>query len=158
MAVSLVLLLAFLIGVVCGLRSLTGPALVCWAAHLGWLNLTGSHLAFLANLITVIVFSLLALGELAADKTPKIPRRTTPMPLGVRIVLGGLCGAAFAIAGGASVVLGCLLGGLGGLLGAYGGYFARRAATSEGRLPDFPVALVEDLIAIAGGLFLVSRF
>ena len=158
MTVALVLLLAFLIGMVCGLRSLTGPALVCWGAHLGWLNLAGSHLAFLAGLISVIIFSLLAIFELIADKTPKIPARTAPGPLIWRILMGGLCGAAFAVAGGASLGLCCLLGSLGGVLGAYAGYWSRRALTSQGRLPDLPVALVEDLIVIGGGLFLVSRF
>lgn len=158
MAVVLVLLLALLIGIVCGLRSLTGPALVCWGAHLGWLNLAGSHLAFLASLISLIIFLLLALFELIADKTPKIPRRTTPGPLIWRILMGGLCGAAFAVAGDASLGLCCLMGGLGGVLGAFAGYNARRALTSQGRLPDLPVALFEDLIAIGGGLFLVSRF
>jgi len=158
MAVALVLLLAFLIGIVCGLRSLTGPALVCWGGHLGWLNLAGSHLAFLASLISLIIFSLLALFELIADKTPKIPPRTTPGPLVWRILTGGLSGAAFAVAGDASLVMCCLLGGLGGVIGAFAGYWARRALTSQGRLPDLPVALFEDLIAIGGGLFLVSRF
>ena len=38
MAPSEVLLLAFLIGVVCGLRSLTAPAVVAWAAHRGWIQ------------------------------------------------------------------------------------------------------------------------
>ena len=36
---NLVFLLAFGIGLITGLRSMTGPAVVCWAAHLGWLNL-----------------------------------------------------------------------------------------------------------------------
>ena len=158
MAAALVVVLAFLIGLVCGLRSMTGPALVCWGAHLGWLHLAGSHLAFLASPITLIVFSLLAVGELIADQLPKIPRRTTAGPLTARVLLGGMCGGAFAIAGGGSFAMSCLLGGLGGLIGAFGGYAARRVATSEGRLPDFPVAVFEDLIAIGGGLFLVSRF
>ncbi len=158
MAAALVVVLAFLIGLVCGLRSMTGPALVCWGAHLGWLHLAGSHLAFLASPITLIVFSLLAVGELIADQLPKIPRRTTAGPLTARVLLGGMCGGAFAIAGGGSFAMSCFLGGLGGLIGAFGGYTARHVATSEGRLPDFPVAVFEDLIAIGGGLFLVSRF
>jgi uncharacterized membrane protein len=37
MTPSQVLLLAFLIGVVAGLRSLTAPAVVAWAAHRNWL-------------------------------------------------------------------------------------------------------------------------
>lgn len=154
----MVFLLALLIGVVCGLRSLTGPALVAWGAHLGWLDLTGSHLAFLANIISVVIFSLLAIGELIADKTSKVGRRTMPGPLIFRLLTSALCGAAFAIAGGASVGVCCLLGALGALIGAYGGYWVRHAITSGGKVPDLPVALCEDLIAIAGGLFLVSRF
>lgn len=38
--------LAFLIGVAAGLRSMTAPAVVSWAAQLGWLHLEGSGLAF----------------------------------------------------------------------------------------------------------------
>ena len=158
MVFSVVLLLSFLIGVVCGLRSMTGPALVCWGAHLGWLHLTGSHVAFLASTIALVVFSLFAIGELIADKLPNIPRRTAAGPLVWRVLMGGLCGGAFAVAGGASFGTCCLLGGLGGLMGAFAGYWARRALTAENRLPDLPVALVEDLIAVGGGLFLISRF
>jgi uncharacterized membrane protein len=69
-----------------------------------------------------------------------------------------VCGGAFAVSGGASFGLCCLLGGLGGLIGAFAGYNARHVATYDGRFPDLPVAIVEDLIAIGGGLFLVSRF
>ena len=49
MAPSLVLLLAFLIGVVCGLRSLTAPAVVAWAAHLGWIHLDHTRLHFMGR-------------------------------------------------------------------------------------------------------------
>lgn len=158
MAISLVLVLAFLIGVVCGLRSMTGPALVSWGAHLGWFSLAGSHLAFLAALPSLIVFTALAAGELVADKLPKVPRRTSAGPLALRVVTGGLCGAAFAIAGGSAAGVCCLLGAAGALIGAYTGYTARHVATADGRLPDLPVALCGDLIAVGGGLFLVSRF
>jgi uncharacterized membrane protein len=158
MAASLVLLLAFLIGVVCGLRSMMGPAVVCWAAHLEWLELTGSRLAFLASPISLVLFSLLAIGELIADKTSKIPPRTKAPSLVWRVLMGGLCGGAIAAAGEVSLEFCCLLGGLGGLMGAFAGYLVRHAATAQGRLPDLPVALCEDLIAVAGGLFLVSRF
>ncbi|MGB7191020.1 MAG: DUF4126 domain-containing protein, partial [Acidobacteriaceae bacterium] len=75
MSVLLVMLLVFLIGVVCGLRSMTGPALVCWGAHLGWLSLAGSRMGFLSHSVWLIVFSAFAVAELVADKLPKIPRR-----------------------------------------------------------------------------------
>ena len=38
---------AFLIGVIAGLRSLTAPAAVSWAARLGWLHLENTWMAFL---------------------------------------------------------------------------------------------------------------
>ena len=53
-----VFVLALGIGIVAGLRSLTAPAVVAWAAHLGWLNLHGTSLAFM------IVPPPLADGEL----------------------------------------------------------------------------------------------
>ena len=43
-----VLLFCLFLGVLSGLRSFTPIAVVTWAAHLGWLNLAGSPLAFLA--------------------------------------------------------------------------------------------------------------
>ncbi len=40
-----VYVLALLIGVIAGLRALTAPAAVSWAAWLGWLPLQGTPLA-----------------------------------------------------------------------------------------------------------------
>jgi uncharacterized membrane protein len=149
---------AILIGVVCGLRSMTAPAVVCWGAHLGWISLAGSPLAFLAHPIAVALFTLFAVGELIADKLPRIRARTQIGPLIVRIVLGALCGAALAIAGHAPLALGAVLGAVGAVLGTYGGYAYRRATSGSGKISDLPVALLEDLVAVGGGLLLVSRF
>jgi uncharacterized membrane protein len=44
---SYIFALAFGVGVAAGLRSLSPPAVVAWAAHLGWLNLHNSPLAFM---------------------------------------------------------------------------------------------------------------
>ena len=81
------------IGFAAGLRALTPPAVVAWAAHLGWLNLNNSPLAFMGSTIAVIIFSLLAVFELIGDVRPRTPKRTAPMPLLARILMGGLCGA-----------------------------------------------------------------
>jgi uncharacterized membrane protein len=151
-------ILALLIGVICGLRSMTAPAVVCWGAHLGWLALAGSTVGFLARPVFLVVFTLFAIGELIADKLPFIPRRTMIGPLAVRIVFGAICGAALAIAGHGVLSVGGVLCAVGGVLGAYAGYAYRRAASSSGRIPDLPAALLEDLVAVGGGLFLVSRF
>ena len=105
---SLVYLLAFGIGIVTGLRSLTGPALVCWAAHLGWINLEGTRLVFMESPLATYGFSALALGELVADKLPFIPSRTSPGPLFGRVVLGALSGATLCAAAGYSVAAGAI--------------------------------------------------
>ena len=150
-----ILLYALLLGCVCGLRSMTAPAVVAWGAHLGWLHLQGSPLAFLANKISLVIFSFFALGELVADKLPFIPPRTQAGALGVRIIFGAMCAAALCISAGASPLLGATLGGLGGIVGAFAGYAYRRRFRST--VPDLLLALLEDLVAVGGGLLLVSH-
>src|SRR5438477_246617 len=87
---SYIFALAFGVGVAAGLRSLTPPAVVAWAAHLGWLNLNNSPLAFMGSIITVVIFSILALFELFVDLQPSTPKRTAPVPLGARILMGAV--------------------------------------------------------------------
>jgi uncharacterized membrane protein len=152
---AMVLLCAFLIGVVCGLRSMTAPAVIAWGAHLGWVHLQGSWLGFFANKISLAVFSLFALGELVADKLSFIPGRTQPGPLIVRIVFGAFCAAALAVSGAASPVVGGVLGAVGAVAGAFAGYTYRTRLA--GKVPDLALALLEDLVAVGGGVFLVSR-
>ncbi len=155
---SLALGLAFSIGVVAGLRSFTAPTVVAWAAHLGWINLNGSPLAFMGSAWAVGAFTILALVELVADKLPKTPSRTAPVGLCARIITGAVSGACLAVAGGATLWLGALAGAIGGIAGAFGGYHARVGLVRALRVPDFAVAIPEDLIAIGLGLFLASRF
>ncbi len=158
MNTSLILALAFCIGVIAGLRAFTAPAVVCWGAHLGWLNLHGSHLAFMGTIIAVAIFTLFALVELTTDKLPKTPSRTTPMPLTFRVVTGALSGAALGIAGARSIAFCAVLGGIGAIAGAFAGYQARHQIVTGLHVRDFGLALVEDLMAVGGGLLIVSRF
>jgi uncharacterized membrane protein len=92
-----------------------------------------SLLVFFANKISPVIFSVFAIGELIADKLPFIPPRTRAGPLAVRVIFGALCGAALCFP----------------------------AATPRRWLapmvPDLVLALLEDLVAVGGGLFLVSR-
>jgi uncharacterized membrane protein len=154
---SEVLLLAFLIGIVSGLRSLAAPALVAWAAHRNWLSLHNTSLSFLGSTAAVVAFILLALVELVADQLPSTPSRTKPPGLIARIVLGGLSGACVAVAGAQSMALGAALGGVGGIAGAFSGYQARTRLVRALKVPDFVIAFLEDAVAIGGGLFIVSR-
>ena len=151
------LLLAFLLGCVDGLRSLTPPALICWAAHLGWVHFAGTKLAFINQRSTLIVFTLLAIGELIADKLPNAPARTAPIGLIARISLGGACGLALATSTGTSLIFSVLLASGGALVGAFAGYFSRRWLVSKAHVPDYAVALAEDAIAILSGLLILSK-
>ena len=152
------LLLVFGIGVVGGLRSMTAPAVVAWAAHLGWINLHGSPLAFMGSAWAVGIFTVGAFGEFVADQLPTTPARTTAVPLIARIVMGLLTGACLGIAGGASIWLGALIGAIGAIAGAFGGYQARVRLVRGLHVPDAAIAIPEDLVAIGLGLLLVSRF
>ncbi len=128
MTSSEVLLLAFLIGVVAGLRSLTAPAVVAWAAHRNWLNLQTTPFSFMGSSAAVVAFVLLAVIELVADQLPNTPSRTKPPGLIARIILGGLSGAAVAAAGAQSIVTG-------GILGAAGRYCGRIWRVSGSHAP-----------------------
>lgn len=144
--------LAVLIGVVAGLRSMTAPALVSWAARLGWLPLAGTWLAFLGSAWTPWILTVFALGELIVDKLPSTPSRKAPGGFGARIVTGGLSGAAIATAGG-GMMGGLIAGIVGAVIGTIGGHaFRARLAAAFGR--DRPAALIEDVIAIGGALLI----
>ena len=146
------------IGLVAGLRSLTAPAAVSWAAHLDWLNLHSSPLAFMGSTVAVAILSLLAIGELIADKMPKTPSRTSLVPLLARILMGGLCGASLCASANRSLLIGALLGGMGAVIGAFGGYEIRRRLVSKLNAKDIFIAIPEDLIAIGLACFLVIHF
>jgi uncharacterized membrane protein len=153
----LTLLFAFLIGFFAGLRSLMAPATTAWAVHLGWLRLE-RPLSLIGSLPSVVIFTVLAVVELVADKLPKTPNRTSPPGLIARIVTGGLTGACVAAGGAQGVLLGTMIGAIGGVVGCFGGYQARMRLVKALGTRDIYVALVEDLVAVAGCLWVVSRF
>jgi uncharacterized membrane protein len=149
-------LLAFLIGLVAGLRAMTAPAAASWAARLGWLNLQGTPLGFLGAAVTPWVLTVAALGELVNDKLPKTGSRKAPPSLIARIVMGALAGAAVGAAGQA-LGTGLVLGALGAVAGTLGGYeFRARLVRAIGG-KDLPIALLEDAIAICLAFWVVSR-
>ena len=158
MSALLIILVALGIGVVAGLRSMTAPAVVAWAAHLGWMNLSASPVAFMGARWALILFTFAAFGEFIADLLPATPARTAPFPLVIRIVVGILTGGSIAAAGGAALWLGAAIGAVGAVAGAFGGYWARAGLVRKLHVPDAVIAIPEDAVAIGLGLFLVSRF
>jgi uncharacterized membrane protein len=148
---------AFGIGFTAGLRSLTPPAVVAWAAHLGWLNLNNSPLAFMGSTIAVVIFSLLAVFELFVDLQPSTPRRTALVPLTARILMGGLCGASICAATNQLIGIGAILGAVAGIIGAFAGYEIRLRLVSALNIKDLFIALLEDLVTIGLACFFVTR-
>lgn len=147
------IILALIIGIVAGLRSMMAPAVNAWAAAGGRLGLDGSWLAFLGYRFTPWILSLLAIGELVTDQLPSTPSRKVPVQFGGRLLTGGVSGAAIGIGTG-SWVAGLALGLVGAVIGTLGGAAARgRLAAAFGS--DRPAALIEDAVAILASLAVV---
>lgn len=149
----MILLLALLIGIVAGLRAMTAPAAIAWAASFGWFDLSASSLAFMGFRWTPWIFTALAIGELITDQLPSTPSRKVPIQFATRVLMGGLCGAAIGAAGG-NLGGGLTVGVIGAIAGTYGGAAARgQLAKAFGQ--DRPAAIIEDIIAISGALLIV---
>ncbi|SES21181.1 DUF4126 family protein [Rhizobium sp. NFR03] len=150
----MLLLLAFLIGVIAGLRAMTAPAAIAWAATLGWIDLSGSWASFMGSIWAAGILTLLALGEYVTDQLPATPSRKVPVQFATRIIVGAFCGAAIGTPSGGWLI--CLVAGLlGAVAGTLGGAaFRARLAASFGRDP--PAAFVEDAIAIIGAFLVMT--
>jgi uncharacterized membrane protein len=148
-------LFALLIGVIAGLRTMTAPAAVSWAAHLGWLPLEGSWAAFMGYRLAPYIFTVLALIELVTDQLPGTPSRKVPQQFGARIVSGAFCGAILGVPAGAWIG-GLIAGAIGAVIGTLGGYEARKHLVLATGGRDFPIAILEDAVAIIGALLIVS--
>lgn len=97
------------------------------------------------------------MAELIADKLPKTPARTAPPGLIARVVLGCLCGVELATSEGGKLPVPAIVGIAGALVGTFVGYKTGHALVFRAHLPDFAVAIAEDVIAVAGSLLIVSH-
>lgn len=150
----MIAIFSFLIGIVAGLRAMTAPAAVSWAAALGWINVSETPLAFMGYAWTPWIFTALALVELVTDQLPSTPSRKVPPQFAARIIMGGLAGATIG-AGFGLLAAGLIAGIIGAIAGTYGGAAARgRLAAVFGR--DLPAALIEDAVAILGAYIIVA--
>src|SRR3954451_12382481 len=169
----MLLLLAFALGVLAGLRSMTPLAVVAWASRLGRLDLDPTPLAFLGSGVAAWFFAAAALGELVADKLPFTPNRTALGPFAARLLTGALSGGAVAAGGGragsgsggggavaagagGSLAEGAVAGAVGAVAGTFGGYRARTGLVRALGTPDWVVAVMEDVIAVGGAILLVA--
>ncbi len=153
----MVLLLGFLIGMCCGLRSMTPIAVIAWAAQSGLPDLRSTWFGFLAAPLSAYVTTAFAGLELIFDKLPFTPSRLTAGPLAARILMGGFCGAAIFAASQGALKAGAFVSSVGGGVGSAAGYFVRRALVKKFGLPDLFAALLEDVVTIGGAMLIVSR-
>jgi uncharacterized membrane protein len=134
------LLLFGLVGALSGSRSMLGPAFV-------------ANRAVPAPLRQIVW--LMAVGEMAADKSPRIPDRTEPLPLAGRLVTGALTAAAIAAPG--RGLRAAAAGAVGSAWGAYGLFHLRRLVTDRLGVPNAVAGLLEDALAVAAGAVLLHR-
>ncbi len=119
------IIVAFLFGIVAGLRTFTGEAV--------FFGLRGG--------VAGIGFPILALIEFAMDALPQTPARTATGSVIVRCVSGAFMGWVVAR------VPGAIVGVLGALIGTFGGYRGRMWLILKAGA--IPAAIIEDIIAIA---------
>lgn len=148
---------AALIGTVAGMRSMTAPAIVSRAATTAVIGAAKPGADFLQSPVLPKVISVLAVGELIADKLPFTPSRTTMFPLVARAISGAVSGAALCSSIKRSAWLGALFGAAGALAGTYAAYELRRRIVEKLHVPDAVVALAEDVLAVGSGTLVTSK-
>jgi uncharacterized membrane protein len=146
--------LALGIGTVAGLRTLAAPAVLAWAAKRRWIRLGNSPFATIISAKASKRITDFAVSELIADKLPFTPSRLKPGPFAARIVSGAVCGATIYGVVKQPLEEGAVLGGLGAIAGAFAGYHMRRKLSHN--LPELGVALLEDALAISGGILVTA--
>ena len=139
-----------------GARSMTPIALCCFFAYRKHLWLHDTWAAWADHPVSVIVFAVLAVGELFGDKLPKTPNRTAIFPLVARICFGGLVGALCATGLHGSAPEGILFGAVGALAGTFVTFQIRKHLVEQSGFKDLYVALAEDAIVIFGSVLMLG--
>lgn len=139
------------LGVVAGLRAVTAPAVLSWAANRGWMH---GRATMLSGRGALKATSALALAEIVADKTPYVRERTALPSLAARIASGSLVGAALCVSKRKPWAFGMLAGAFGAVVGTFAGFHLRKRLSAE--FPDRVIAVTEDAIAIGGGALLLK--
>jgi uncharacterized membrane protein len=134
------LLLAFVLGLVAGLRTFTAPAVLWLVRHFGpW----------------AIALGAMAVIEYAVDLLPNAPPRTSTTGLLARVVSGAFVGWTIGLAAGRSSIAGAIAGAIGAVIGAYGGLAIRLRLIAA--IGNVPAGLLEDAVAIVAAIAIVSR-
>jgi uncharacterized membrane protein len=149
-------ILAFLIGLVSGVRAFLAPAAVSWACYFGHFLVANTHFAFMGSIITPIVLTLLAIGEIAYERTPRSAGNKVFLPkLLLRILLGGFSGAVIGSSHQTNALFVCAAF---GVVGAIAGTFGSTVLFDFFRKllkRDTSASLAEDAIAVLACLLVL---
>ncbi|MDP9427196.1 MAG: DUF4126 family protein [Actinomycetota bacterium] len=146
------------LGAVAGIRSMTPPALLSRAASRGEIEgIEGSPFGFLASPRVANLLTVLALGEILADKLPFSPDRISAPGLAGRLATGALVGAALFSADGRRGASGGAIGALSSLAASYLSYYARTGTQQRFGLPNPAGGILEDMVALSIGLLSLRR-
>jgi uncharacterized membrane protein len=146
------------LGAIAGIRSLSAPVLLSLElSKLSPLQLQGSPLRYLHSGPVATAIKVLAATELAGDKLPQMPNRTTLPSLVARTASGALVGAALFTLSRDKALTGALVGGLAALAATYGSFYLRGALHHYGQVPNVTAGLLEDAVMVSSGLAMVKK-
>ena len=141
-----------------GVRSMAAPALLSRAVGRGdFSGLRATPFAALGDDRVSTALQVLMAGEMAGDKTPLVPSRTSAGPLFGRALSGALVGSALFVSGKRPGLPGALLGAASALGGVYAADRLRSATTQGLELPDPLLGLLEDGLILLGGSRLLRK-
>jgi uncharacterized membrane protein len=140
---------------IAGLRSMSAPAFLARAVRRG--DLRAPDLPALGSPKVSALLTLLAMGEMIADKTPFIPARTSAPALLGRVLSGGLAGATLFASEGRDRNSGAILGALCATIAAYAGENFRTVGSERLGLPNALLGALEDKTVLALGRRIVRR-
>lgn len=140
-----------------GIRTMTPVAAITAAAADGRIRLPKrGPFSLLARRDVALASACAAAGEWFIDAVLPLPRRTHLPTVLLRMSTGAVSGAGVGFGEGENLLLAAAIGSLASLGGTYGGFRARRWATGIG-IPDLPVALFEDGLALSLSFAAVLR-
>lgn len=142
-----------LLGTMTGLRTFTPLAVLCWYAWAGKLEVQYGWDQWVTKLSVAILFTVLAVVEVIADKQPWMMDRTVLASVAFKVLLGGFVGAVVADGLNGPTLEGIILGVLGTLVGTYGGFLVRRELVKQFHCKDWHVAVAEDALALLCAIF-----
>ena len=141
------------LGAVAGIRSMTPPALLSRAASRGGVRgIEATPFGFLASPRVATLLTVLAVGEISADKLPFSPDRVSLPGLAGRLATGALVGAALFAANGRKGTSGGAVGAVSSLATSYLSFYLRTGIQQRFGLPNPAGGILEDAIALTIGL------